>query len=62
MESLLEKSKSNQTVSRKVDKERITIGSFLADGFGLRICVGGGSFQKISEILRNDILYFCVFS
>ena len=25
----------------KVDKERITIGSFLANGFGLIICVGG---------------------
>ena len=47
---------------RKVDKERITIGSCFANGFGLRICVGGVFFEKSSENVSNDIFELCVFS
>ena len=58
MESLLEEMQSNQTVPRKVDKERITIGSFLAHRFGLRTCARGVFFEKSSENVSNDIFYF----
>ena len=33
--------------SRTLDKIRITIGSFLAYRFGLRICMGGDFFEKV---------------
>ena len=49
---------SNQTVPRKVDRDRITIGSFLAHRFGLRIFARGVFFEKSSENASNDVFLF----
>ena len=51
----------NSNFSRKVDKERITIISFLANGFGLRICMGGVFSERVRKNVRSDIFYFCGF-
>ena len=58
VEYLLGKPSEIELFHRKVDKERITIGSFLANGIGLR-CV---FFEKSSGNVSNDIFYLCVFS
>ena len=53
------KIQSNRTVSRKVDRERITIGSISAHRFGLRIFARDAFFFKhSSENVSNDIFYF----
>ena len=52
-------SQSNRNVSRKVDKERITVGSFLANGFGLRIFMGGVFSKRVRTNLT--FLFLCVF-
>ena len=43
------KNKSNQCFWWKLDKEIITIGSFLAYRFGLRICMGGDFFENVRK-------------
>ena len=52
---------SNQTFSRKVDKENITIGSCLADGFGMRIFVGGAFPKIVRKLLGTTFLSFVFF-
>ena len=48
----MDKMQSNRFVPRKVDRERITIGSFLAHRFGPRI-FARGVFFFFSKIVRN---------
>ena len=53
------KMQSNRIFPRTVDRERITIGSFLAHRFGLRIFARDVFFlEKSSENVGNDIFYF----
>ena len=57
VEPLLEK--PNQTFCQwKPDKERITVGTCLADGLGLRICVGVCS-ETSSENEKSQALCMC---
>ena len=51
--------KTAKSLFRNVDKERITIGSCLADWFGLRI-LWGCFFEDSLETVRKDILYLCI--
>ena len=44
---------SNRTFPRKVDRERITIGSFLAHRFGLRIFVRGDFSKRVRKLLAT---------
>ena len=57
VESLLEKA-SQIIFPRKVDKERIAIGAFFADGFGLRIFVVGVFLKRVRKLLGTTC--FCV--
>ena len=61
MEYLLEKMQSNRLFPRKVDKERITIGSFLAHRFGLRIFARGLFLKIVREMLAAPFYIFWMF-
>ena len=51
VESRLEKTQSNHLFWWNADREIITIGSFLAYRFGLRICMGGDFFEKVQKLV-----------
>ena len=53
---------SNRTFPRKVDRERITIGSFLAHRFGLRIFVRGVFSKRVRKMLATPFFIFGVFT
>ena len=43
----------------KLDKEIITIGSFLAHRFGLRICMGGDFSEKVWKSEEECVEKYC---
>ena len=49
---------ANQTFARKVDRERITIGSFLAHRFGLRIFARGVFSKRVRKMLATTFFIF----
>ena len=49
---------SNRTFPRKVDRERITIGSFLAHRFGLRIFAKDMFSKRVRKLLATTFLIF----
>ena len=53
---------SNQTFPRKVDRERITIGSFLAHRFGLRIFARGVFSKRVRKMLATTFFIFEIFT
>ena len=53
---------TNQTFPRKVDRERITIGSFLAHRFGLRIFVRGVFLKRVRKMLATAFSIFGIFT
>ena len=53
---------SNRTFPRKVDRERITIGSFLAHRFGLRIFVRGVFSKRVRKMLATTFFIFGIFT
>ena len=53
---------SNRTFPRKVDKERITIGSFLAHRFGPRIFVRGVFLKRVRKMLATTFFIFGIFT
>ena len=55
------KMQSNQTFSRKVDRERITIGSLLAHRFGLRIFARGVFLKRVQKMLATTFSIFWIF-
>ena len=55
------KPNSIRTCLRKADRERMTIGHFLADGFGMRILCGMYFVEKSSEAARNNMFIFVLF-
>ena len=52
---------SNRTFPRKVDRERITIGSFLAHRFGLRILARGVFSKRVRKMLATTFSIFLIF-
>ena len=57
----IEQMQSNQTFSRKVDRERIAIGSFLAHRFGLKLFVRGVFLKRVRERLATTFFIFVFF-
>ena len=53
---------SNRTVPRKVDRERITIGSFLAHRFGLRIFARDSFSKRVRKMLATTFFIFGIFT
>ena len=53
---------SNRTFPRKVDRERITIGSFLAHRFGLRIFARGVFSKRVRKMLATTFFIFGIFT
>ena len=53
---------SNRTFPRKVDRERIIIGSLLAHRFGLRIFVRGIFSKRVRKMLATTFLIFGIFT
>ena len=58
----IENMQSNQTVSRKVDREGITIGSFLAHRFGLRIFARDVFSKRVRNMLATTCSFFGIFT
>ena len=52
---------SNRTFPRKVDRERITIGSFLAHRFGLRILTRGVFSKRVRNMLATTFFILGIF-
>ena len=52
------KMQSNRTFSRNVDRERITIGSFLAHRFGQRVFARGVFSKRVRKMLATTFLFF----
>ena len=65
VESLLEKPSEIRPFGEKlVNKERITVGSFIADMFGPWVFVGGACFRivrKFIAVIFSGTCAFCVF-
>ena len=59
--SLYWKNTVKSNFSRQVDIERITIGSFLAHRFGLRIFVRGVFLKRVRKMLAMTFLIFGIF-
>lgn len=56
------KMQSNRTFSQKVDRERISIGSFLAHRFGLRIFMRGVFSKRVRKLLVTTFFIFGIFT
>ena len=61
MGSLLEKCSQIDFFPQKVDRERITIGSFLAHRFGLRIFVRGVFLKRVRKMLATAFFICAIF-
>ena len=60
--NLYRKIQSNQNVPQKADRERITIGSFLAHRFGLMIFMRGVFVKRVRKMSATTFSIFWIFT